>query len=133
VYDSKNFGQAVSTYPGTVKSVREVTVGNEKGLQDNTTGILGGGAAGALIGATIGHGGGRVVAGVAGGLLGATGGAFFEQKLKTEKALEYTVELDNGQIKTVVQGMKPRLFEGQKVFLMTSDKGRSRVVSKPVS
>jgi len=128
VYDSQNFGVATTTYLGIVKRVREVTVTNEKGLQDNTTGVVGGGIAGALLGSTIGHGAGTIVAEVAGGLAGATGGAALEQGLKTQKALEYLVELDNGTLKTVVQGTEPRIFEGQRVYLMEAHNGRSRLV-----
>jgi outer membrane lipoprotein SlyB len=127
VYDSKNFGKVANTYPGIIKRMREITVTNGEGLQDNTTGILGGGVGGALLGSTIGHGAGTVVAEVAGGLAGAFGGAALEQKLKTEKAVEYLVELDNGQLKTVVQSPEPSLFEGEKVYVMISEDGRSRV------
>lgn len=128
VYDSQNFGEATTTYLGIVKRVREVTVTNGEGLQDNTTGIIGGGIAGALLGSTIGRGAGTVVAEVAGGVAGATGGAALEQGLKTQKALEYLVELDNGTLKTVVQSPEPRLYEGQRVYLMEAQNGRSRLV-----
>lgn len=127
VYDSKHFGKVASTYHGIIKRKREVTVTNEKGIQTNTTGIFGGGVAGVLIGSTIGHGAGTVIAEVAGGIAGATGGALLEQKLKTQKAIEYLIELDNGEIKTVVQSPEPRLFEGEKVYVQESDTGRSRV------
>ncbi len=130
VYDTQNFGEATTTYPGVITNMQEVTVKNGEGLQDNTTGLLGGGLAGALLGSTIGRGDGAVVATVAGGIAGATGGAAFENELKKDKAMQYIVQLDNGELKTVVQAVKPRLHVGQKVYVMVSDRGRSRVVER---
>lgn len=130
VYDSQHFGEAATTYAGVIMRSREVTVKNGEGLQDNTTGIIGGAAAGALLGSTIGHGSGSVVAEVVGGLAGATGGAAMEQGLKTQNAIEYMVQLENGEIKTIVQAPEPRLHEGEKVFVMISHEGRSRVVAR---
>lgn len=130
VYDSQNFGEATSTFAGVIMSAREVTVTNGQGLQDNTTGMVGGGLAGALLGSTIGRGSGTVVAEVVGGIAGATGGAAMEQSLKTQKAVEYMVKLDSGEIKTIVQSPEPRLLEGDKVFVMVSNHGRSRIVRR---
>lgn len=130
VYDSQHFGEAQTTYAGVIMQLRDVTVGNGEGLQDNTAGILGGGVAGVLLGSTIGRGAGTVVAEVAGGLAGATGGAALEQGLKKQNAIEYMVQLDNGDLKTIVQAPKPALHVGQKVYVMISHEGRSRVVAK---
>jgi outer membrane lipoprotein SlyB len=108
----------------------EVTLKNGEGLQDNTTGMIGGGLAGALLGSTIGHGEGEVVAEVAGGLGGAVGGAALEEKLRSDKAMQYIVQLENGDMKTVVQAIEPRFEVGDKVFLMESNKGRSRIEAR---
>ena len=130
VYDSQNFGEAVATYMGVVVEAKEVTVTNGEGLQDNTAGIIGGGLAGFLLGSTIGHGSGTAVAQVAGGLAGATGGAAIEQGLKTQQAMQYIIKLENDELKTVVQAVKPQLHVGQNVYLMLSNRGRSRVVAR---
>ncbi len=130
VYDSQNFGEATRTYPAVIEEAHQVTVTNGEGLQDNTAGILGGGLAGALLGSTIGKGDGKLVAEVAGGLAGATGGAALEQGLKTERAMQYIVRLENGEMRTVVQAVEPRLYPGQKVYLMEAHHGRSRVVAR---
>lgn len=130
VYDSQTVGEAQATYQGTIVEMHKVTVTNENGLQDNTTGILGGGLAGALLGSTIGRGEGSVVATVAGGILGATGGAGLEQKLKTDKAIQYLVKLDNGELKTIVQAKEPRLHVGQAVYVMIGHQGRSRITAR---
>ncbi len=131
VYDSQNFGEATKTYPGVIEESHEVTVTNGEGLQDNTTGLLGGGVVGALLGSCIGKGDGKIVGAAVGGLAGATGGAAIEQGLKTEKAMQYIVKLDNGELRTVVQAAEPRLYPGQKVYLMEAHRGRSRVVARP--
>ena len=130
VYDNQHFGEAATTYSGTVMQMRQVTVKNGEGWQDNSTGMFGGGLAGALLGSTIGHGDGAVLATVAGGLAGATGGAAFEEHMKTQKAIEYIVQLDNGELKTIVQAAEPAMHTGEKVYVMISREGRSRIVSK---
>ncbi len=130
VYDDQTFGEAAATYPGTVIHMQEVTVKNGRGLQDNTTGLVGGGLAGALLGSTIGRGEGAVVGTVAGGLLGATGGAALEGGLKKQKAMQYIVKLDNGELKTIVQAIEPRLITGEQVYVMLSREGRSRVIAR---
>lgn len=130
VYDTQNFGSADTTYSGVILEMQEVRVQNGEGLQDNTTGMIGGGVAGALLGSTIGRGDGSVVAAVAGGLLGATGGAALEDQLRKGKAMRYIVQLDNGELKTIVQSVEPRMHTGEKVYVMISDNGRSRIVRK---
>ncbi|MBS0635367.1 MAG: hypothetical protein JSR37_07895 [Verrucomicrobia bacterium] len=130
VYDDQNFGAAETTYLGTILEMHEVHVQNGEGLQDNTTGMVGGGVAGALLGSTIGKGDGSVVAAVAGGLLGATGGAALEDHLRKSKAMRYIVQLDNGELKTIVQSIEPRMHPGEKVYVMISNSGRSRIIRK---
>ncbi len=130
VYDDTSIGEASSTYPGVVMQMQEVSVTNGDGLQNNTTGLIGGGLAGALLGSTIGHGNGSVVASVAGGIVGATGGAALEQGLKNQKAMQYIVQLENGELKTIVQGIEPALIPGQNVYVMISSRGRSRIIER---
>ena len=130
VYSAGSVGEASETYPGVIISARAVEVEDQEYLGDNTLGIIGGGVGGALIGSTIGKGGGNTLATVAGGLIGATGGAFAEKALKSQQGMEYVVTLDNGQSRTVVQGIDPQLSIGQNVFLMVSHHGRSRIVAR---
>jgi outer membrane lipoprotein SlyB len=63
-----------------------------------------------------------------GGIAGAVGGAFAEKSLKTQDALEYTIELSNGEGLSVVQGINNPLKIGQNVRVIVSSKGRSRVI-----
>ena len=61
---------------------------------------------------------------------GAVAGAYAEKALKSQNAMEYVVALENGESKTVVQGLDPTLAVGQKVWLMVSYQGRSRVTAR---
>ncbi len=130
VYDSETFGEATTTHRGTILDMREVTVKNGEGIQNNTTGLIGGGIVGALLGSTIGRGDGRLVATALGGVAGATGGAALQQGLGKEHAMQYIVQLDNGEEKTIVQAIKPYLHVGQKVFVMIPHHGRARIVAR---
>lgn len=130
VYDSDHIGQVENTYQGTIVHVRQVGVQGGDQLQDNALGGIGGGVAGGMLGSTIGHGTGSLLGQIGGVIAGATIGAFTEHELKREKALEYIVQLDNGELKTIVQGTKPHLHEGQKVWVLVSNHGRSRITAQ---
>lgn len=130
VYSAHHVGESSRTYSGVIVSAREVTVEDEEYLGDNTAGIIGGGVGGALLGSMVGKGKGSTVATIAGAGLGAVGGAFAEKALKSQQAMEYVVALDNGESRTVVQGVEPRFADGQNVYLIVGERGRSRVVPK---
>ena len=130
VYSAGSVGEASETLTGIIISARTVEVQDQEYLGDNTLGIVGGGVGGALIGSTIGKGSGNTLATIAGGVLGATGGAFAEKALKSQQGIEYVVSLDNGQARTVVQGLDPQLSVGQNVYLIVSHQGRSRVIAR---
>ena len=53
-----------------------------------------------------------------------------QKKLNEQNGIEYVVELAGGELKTIVQGPSPRFAVGQEVFVMVSNKGRSRVQSR---
>lgn len=127
-YADSNVGDVSTSYRGMIISARQVNVTGGDNLSDNTAGIVGGGALGALAGSQIGKGRGAVAGAVGIGALGAVAGALAEKELKKQPGMEYTVELQNGKIKTIVQGMEPRFAAGQKVLLMVNPNGRSRVV-----
>lgn len=135
-YTEASVGEASTTYKGQIISARVVTVKASERLEGNTTGIAAGGLAGAVAGSNIGKGGAANLAGAVGaGLVGATFGALAEQKLKTQKAAEYVVELSDGRIKTIVQALEPAqtnpqrvIAPGTRVLLTESRTGRGRVV-----
>lgn len=123
-------GEPTCTYSGTIRNVRCVVVNEHDRLEENELGIIGGGVLGGLAGNTIGKGTGNLWTTVGGAVAGATAGALSEKQLKRQKGAEYVVELDNGDLLTVVQGGSPLLQEGQKVFVMVPSHGRSRVVGR---
>lgn len=125
VYASRQVGEVSTTYAGIVKNVREVTVEQGDQLENNGLGIAGGGIAGGVIGSAVGRGNFAPTA--AGAIVGAVAGSLVEKKLKQQQALEYIVELDQGGLLTVVQGMDQAFVIGQPVYVLVSPQGRSRI------
>lgn len=130
VYSASSIGETSSTYSGVIISARGVVVEDKEYLGDNGLGIVGGGVGGAVAGSQFGKGSGNTAATVGGAVVGAVAGAFAEKYLKKQNAMEYIVALENGESKTVVQGTDPALTVGQKVWLIVSYEGRSRVISR---
>lgn len=130
VYSGSAVGETSSTYPGVIISCRQVVVEDSEYLGDNPLGIIGGGVAGGYLGSKIGKGEGNMLATVGGAIAGATAGAFAEKAMKTQNAMEYVVALENGEAKTVTQGVDTAYVVGQKVWLIVSCQGRSRVVPR---
>lgn len=128
-YTSGSVGEASETHEGVIKQVRVVTVDAHDELEHNVLGGLLGAAAGGYAGSGIGKGSGQDAAIIGGALLGATAGAFAEKKIKQQQAYEYTVQLNNGRMLTVVQGSDTMLSVGQRVRVHVSYQGRSRVVA----
>ena len=124
-YAAVQVGEAAMTYTGVIKNVREVVVQHGEELGDNGLGIAGGGIAGGTIASAAGKGHWAPTA--IGAVGGAIAGAFLEKKLKQQKALEYVVQLDNGDLMTVVQGLDQSFYISQPVFVIVSPYGRSRI------
>lgn len=129
VYKASHVGEASNTYAGVIVNARQVLVEEEEYLEKNGLGVAGGGVLGGVLGNQIGGGSGRTIATVGGALAGATAGAYAEKELKKQSAIEYVVKLDNGQLMTIVQGISPVYNTGQRVYVMKSYQGRSRIVS----
>lgn len=127
-YSSASVGEAAHTYKGTIISARRVEVGEAERLQDNTTGLAVGGIAGGVAGSQIGSGSGSVLAAAGGAILGGLAGSYAQDELSRQAAVEYSVQLTNGQIMTVVQGDDEVYQAGQAVLVIVSKKGRSRIV-----
>lgn len=131
VYSADHVGEASVSFSGTIISTRQITVQDKERLQENTLGIVGGGVGGVLAGSKIGKGTGNSAAMIGGALVGATAGAFAEKALKTQQGTEYIVQLDNGELRTIVQGVEPALASGQLVYVIIGREGRSRVIARP--
>jgi len=130
VYSGASVGEVSTSSPGVVISARPVTVEDKEYLEENGLGIVGGGVGGALAGSQIGKGRGNTLATIGGGVAGAVAGAYAEKALKTQNAMEYIVSLESGEAKSVVQGMDPVFAVGQKVWVISSHQGRSRVIAR---
>lgn len=135
VYSGQTVGETAQTYRGFIVSKRQVEVADSDKLQENTTGALLGGATGAVVGSAFGGGRGAVASTVLGGIGGAVAGAYAQKSMASQDGFEYVVELQSGTLKTVVQGLEPSLSVGQRVLLMVSTKGRSRIIpdASPIS
>lgn len=129
-YDAKTLGTSNETFECTVIKVRQVVVQEGDYLRDNATGGIIGAVAGGAIGNSIGGGRGRTLATVAGATAGALSGAYAERSLSKQNALEYTVRLSTGELRTVVQGVDNALYTGQSALLIIDNNGRSRLVAK---
>lgn len=126
-YKASAVGEASSAFQGTIIAARSVTVEEGESLEDNKTGILLGGLGGGVAGHQFGHGKGNLAATVGGAVLGAAAGAFAEKALKSQTAMEYTVKLTNGSLRTLVQTGETYAV-GQRVIVNISQDGRSRIV-----
>ena len=127
VYVANRVGEVSTTYSGIVRNVRQVCVDASESLGDNQTGIIGGAAAGGLIGNAF---GGNLLPTAVGAVAGAVGGSMIEKKLKQQSALEYIVEIENGGLMTIVQGCDNFINIGQPVYVIVSQSGRSRIISQ---
>ncbi len=123
VYSRGQARQAQTVQMGTVESVRPVQIeGTKSGL-----GAVGGGVAGGFAGSTIGGGSGSTLAAVGGALAGAAVGALAEEKLTHANGIEITVKLDSGSLLSVVQEDDVMFYVGDRVRVLTSSGGTTRV------
>lgn len=128
VYSEETVAGPSVAYRGVIVSLREVCVENSETLNDNTAGMIAGGVVGGILGNQIGRGSGNAVATAAGALLGVAVGASAEQSMSRQGAYEYVVELDNGDLRVVIQGMDTVLWPGQPVIMIESQWGRPRLI-----
>ena len=122
-------GEVMRTEVGYVESARPVRVQERDQLGRNYEGMAIGGAAGGYLGHELGGDGmSQVVVTGLGALAGATAGAFAQQGLQQQTAMEYVFRNEIGQLRTIVQGPEPRLVPGQQAYLHISQNGRARLV-----
>ena len=112
-YQLSSVGDANRVGQGVIVDVREVQIQG-----DSQAGALTGGLAGGVMASTIGRGSGSVLASVGGALLGSLIGGITQKELSEQKALQYIVRLTDGNLITVIQGMKNRFAVGQRVFVL---------------
>jgi outer membrane lipoprotein SlyB len=127
-YDARSVGDTAYTSRCKVVNVRKVKVEEGDYLEDNKIGAVAGGVAGGVLGNAVGGGRGRPIAAAAGAIAGAAAGAYAEKSLKSQHGFEYVVELQSGEMRTVVQGSDVILAPGQSALLMVYKSGRSRLI-----
>ena len=108
---------------GTVLDVRAVQIEGTK----SGAGAVAGGVTGGVLGSMVGGGKGRLLGAVIGALGGAAGGALAEEEITRRQGVEVTVELDTGQIITVVQEADMQFSPGERVRVLRANDGSSRV------
>ncbi|MDP4724926.1 MAG: hypothetical protein NWS47_01345 [Alphaproteobacteria bacterium] len=129
-YNSASVGESANTSQGVIIAMETVNVSETEKLRENGMGMGLGALGGGLLGSAFGKGTGQLVGVGVGALAGGVGGAFAEQALGNQDGIKYTVKLNSGVIKTVVQGADNPMRVGQHVFLEESigaNRGRSRI------
>lgn len=110
---------------GVIRSIQDVTI-----EQDST--LLGpavGGVIGGVAGSTIGGGTGKILTTVGGAAVGAVLGAFGEKAVRTEKAYEFMIDLDNnGGTISVVQAADDVYSVGDHVRVLRGADNKVRIV-----
>lgn len=123
VYSRDQARQEMRVNYGTVREVRSVQIeGTQSGV-----GAVAGGATGGVLGSMVGGGKGQVLGAVVGAIGGAAVGAVAEEGVTKKNGLEITVELDTGDIVTVVQEADVQFYAGERVRLLRANDGSSRV------
>jgi outer membrane lipoprotein SlyB len=117
--------QEQSVQRGTIISLEEVSI--EEDASFLGAGI--GGVAGGIIGSTMGAQSGRVLMSLGSAIIGAGLGALGEKALRTERAYEFMIDLDDGDTISVVQAIDDTPFRvGSQVRVLRSSGNRARVV-----
>ncbi len=123
VYSQGQAQRSMHVYYGTIIELREVTI---EGSNSGAGAVLGG-VAGGVAGSTIGNGRGRTLATVGGALAGLAAGSAVEKEAGTKKAVEFTVELDDGRVMAIVQEDSAYYRIGDRVRLLQGNDGSWRV------
>ena len=111
--DSTRQGYAVRI--GTIINIDQVTLAAE----NSGAGSIGGGVLGGAIGSTMGGGSGHLVGAAAGAVVGAIAGGAVESAATRGKALELTVQYDDGTAEAITQESGHDVFVvGQKVRVL---------------
>jgi len=123
VYSRDEARRAQTVQMGTVESVKSVQIEGTK----TPAGPVAGAVVGGVAGSTIGRGSGRALATVLGAVAGGVAGSVVEEKATQKPGLEITVRLDGGRIISVVQEADVPFAAGDRVRVLTSADGTTRV------
>lgn len=123
VYSRDQARQTQTVSQGVVTHVRSVLIEGTK----TPVGAVAGGAIGGVAGSAVGGGTGRSLMTVVGAIAGAAAGTAAEEGITRKDGLEITVTLDNGAMIAVVQEADENFTVGERVKLIQSNDGTSRV------
>lgn len=122
-YNTSAAGQVNRAVKGTIIAVRPVVVSDGDGQFGKLAGAAAGGVAGSMIGGSDAV---HVLGAIGGAVVGGIAGDAAQNVLSRQQGYEYTIQLDNGNIVTLVQGNDVVLRVGQKCLVLYGN--RSRVV-----
>ena len=122
VYSGNEVGVPAKTKSGRLLSVEAVVIENENRRIGAASGAIIGGAAGSEIGNGDAE---QIAGGVAGAVIGGVAGDAIERRMRRQQGMRYTVELDNGEIVTIVQAdASPIANVGDNVRIQYGNKAR---------
>ena len=124
VYSRSEAGKVQTVHEGEVLYVREVTIEGSK----SPAGTIAGGILGYGVGSTIGSGSGKTLARAAGTVGGAAAGSAVQEKATREVGLEVTVQLDGGEVISIVQSADEKFDDGDRVRVLRRPDGTARVM-----
>ena len=116
VYSQSEARTMQTVQKGTITGIQPVTI-EGKG---NALGAVAGGAVGAAAGHTMGGGTGKTLTTILGAVGGAIAGSEVQKQAGTQKGLQLTIKLDDGQTVSVVQSANQQFYVGQRVRLISS-------------
>ncbi len=121
-YEQSQVGEVSQTSKGVVISQRRVELKPDSSTAGTALGAVGGG----LLGSMFGGGNAKILTTTAGAVAGGVAGNAIATR--AQDGIEYTVKLENGAIVTIAQDPTPAIANGQKVYIIHSQRGRSRIV-----
>ncbi len=122
-YNTSATGQVTRAVKGTIIAVRQVIVSDGDGQFGKLAGAAAGGVAGSMIGGSDAV---HILGAIGGAVVGGIAGDAAQEGLSRQRGYEYTIQLDNGNIVSLVQGTDVFLQVGQKCLVLYGN--RSRVV-----
>ena len=125
-YSTSEANQSLQVNSGIIIDLQAVTIDSE----GNIVGKVAGGLIGGIAGSSVGGGRGRSAAAVAGAVVGGIIGNKAEALYNRANGVQITVQMNNGQIQSVVQEVNPNILfrKGDHVTLIKSAAGKLRVI-----
>ena len=125
-YTSSEANQTLHVSNGIILDLQPVSIDSEGNLIGKTAGGLIGGIAGSSVGGGRGSAAAAVAGAVVGGLIGNKAEALYSEA----NGVQITVQLDNGQVQSVVQEVNEnvRFRKGDHVKLIRSASGKVRII-----